>query len=227
MKTQAIVPAAGSGSRFNSTTLKSLALIKDKPLFVYGLEVLQDSEHIDSIVLVAPKEELTEFERNVRKYRLRKVTRIIAGGTTRSQSVYHGLKVIDEDTDIVLVHDGARPLVTHTIVDGAITLCYTQAAVVVAVPVKSTIKRVDPGRLVVKETLDRGELWEVQTPQVFKKDILVKAYQAHHGEDPTDEAALVEKFGVEVKVMEGDYLNLKITTKEDFFLAQALLDLRP
>jgi 2-C-methyl-D-erythritol 4-phosphate cytidylyltransferase len=223
VKTQAIIPTAGAGKRLSGPVSKPLLLLNGKPLFIYALEAIEQSSLIDSMVVVAQKDLCGEFEEIIKQSRLHKVTRIIAGGQTRCESVYNGLKIVDEDSDMILIHDGARPLITTEIVDEAITLCQAYEAVVVAVAVKPTIKKVDQQELIVEETLNREELWEIQTPQVFKRNILLKAYQQRRENNPTDDAVLVEQLGVRVKVLQGDYKNIKVTTKEDLTVAEAFL----
>lgn len=225
MKTQAIIPAAGLGERLKATVPKALVELNGKPLLVYTLESFVNSSLIDSIILVVPSQQVEDFEKLVSQYSLTKVNRIVAGGQTRCESVCNGLNVSDEDTEVIVVHDGARPLIEVETIDAAVRLCKEYDAVVVAVPVKPTIKEIDRENLIVMKTLDRGKLWEVQTPQVFKKEILVKAHQKGKGSNPTDDASLVEQLGIKVKVLKGDYKNLKITTKEDLVVAEALLKL--
>jgi len=224
MKAQAIILAAGEGKRLKSPLPKALVQIKDKPIFIYTLEAIEQSSLIDSIVLVVPPDYLNEFERVLTKYHLLKVTKIVAGGNSRSVSVSCGLSVIDQDSDLVLVHDGVRPLIDLFLIDKAITLCENHQAVVVAVPIKPTIKRVDEEKMLVRETVDRQELWEIQTPQVFKREILLKAHEKGKGVKVTDDATLVEQLGEEVKICEGNYKNCKITTQEDLWFAEALLN---
>jgi len=223
MKTQAIIPAAGLGERLKVAVPKALVELNGKPLLVYTLEAFVNSSLIDSIILVVPPQQLEDFEKFVSKYFLTKVNQIVAGGQTRCESVCNGLNVSDEDTELIVVHDGARPLIEIATIDAAVRLGKEYDAVVVAVPVKPTIKEVDQERLFVEKTLDRSKLWEVQTPQVFKKEVLVKAHQEGKGSNPTDDAALVEQLGIKVKVLKGDYKNLKITTKEDLVVAEVLL----
>ena len=223
MKTQAIIPTAGIGTRLKTDLPKPLVLLNDKPLFIHTLEAFEQSHLIDSIILVAHEEYTGEFERIIKQFRLQKINKIVVGGQDRCESVYKGLCVTDQDTEVVVIHDGARPLVNVQILDEAIKLCGDHQAVVVAVPVKQTIKRVDQKVLFVDETLNRDELWEIQTPQVFKKDILIKAHQQRKESNPTDDAHLVEKLGIKVKVLKGDYKNIKITTREDLSVAKALL----
>ena len=222
MKTQAILAMAGFGTRLKSSEPKALLAICDIPIFVYSLKAFENSTLIDSVLIVAQEKFIDQFNEIIDQYRIKKVKKIVVGGDTRFESVNNGLQKIDDDTDIVLVHDGARPLITADLVDRAIELTKEHNAVIVAVEVKPTIKRVGDD-LFVEETLNRKELWEVQTPQVFKKEILVKAHKQKISDTPTDDASLVERIGVKVKILKGDYKNIKVTTKEDIIVAEAFL----
>ena len=223
-KTQAIIPMAGQGVRLRSRQLKPLILLRGKPLFVHTLKPFIQSRLIDSLILVVPEKSKAIFECLVRKYRLSKVKKIISGGATRCESVFHGLIATDESTDIVVIHDGARPLVTREILEAAVKECYHARAIVVGVPVKSTIKKVASKNLFIEETLVRDTLWEIQTPQVFRKDILLRAHQNKKMTNPSDDALLVEQMGVKIKVVRGDYKNIKVTTPEDLLAAKAFLE---
>ncbi len=224
MKTQVIIAAAGSGERLNASMIKSLVLLKGKPLFLFSLGTFNKIFSVDSMILVVSEKHQWEFEHTLKQYPLEKVTRVVAGGLTRAQSVAHGLKALDKDTDCVIIHDAARPFVTMELVEKTIKGCQKHRAVITAVPVKPTIKKVDAKTMTVKETLDRKTLWEVQTPQAFHKNTILKAHRQYKGEEPTDDAMMVEKLGVPVKVVEGDYKNIKITTAEDLLLAETFLN---
>ncbi len=221
MKVQAIIPTAGIGQRLKADIPKPFVEICGKPLCVHALEVFQKSPIIESVILVGHTENLFEFKNIVKKYDLSKVVKIIAGGATRRASVSNGLKVLDGDTDAVVVHDGARPLVSMQTIQDAVELLKDWEAVVAAVPVKSTIKKVDKKDFLVKETLDRSDLWEIQTPQVFKKDILFQAHEKNKEDTPTDDAMMVEQLGIKVKILSGNYKNIKVTTQEDLTIAEA------
>ncbi len=223
MKTQAIVPMAGLGVRFDSDTPKPLILLKDKPIFIYALEALVRCDAIESIILVVHEDYRKEYKKVIDQYAIPKVKEIIRGGKTRRDSVLCGIKRLDQDTDIVLIHDGARPLINEVIIRRSIELCETDDAVIVAVEVKPTIKRVDEDRMMVAGTLKRKGLWEVQTPQVFKKEILIEAHKENQDLECTDDAFLVEKLGRKVRVLQGNYSNIKITTPEDLWIAEILL----
>jgi len=223
MKIQAIIPTAGSGTRLKADTLKPFVELCGKPLCVYALEAFERNPIIDSVILVGQKERLADFQAIVKRIGLKKVTGIVAGGQTRRESVSNGLAALDNDTEIVVIHDGARPLVSSEIISDVLSYAQDWDAVVSAVPVKSTIKKVHKKSLCVDRTLDRDDLWEVQTPQVFKKDVLLKAHENHKDNNPTDDAAMVEQLGVQVKISTGDYRNIKVTTLEDLTIAEAFL----
>jgi 2-C-methyl-D-erythritol 4-phosphate cytidylyltransferase len=223
VKVQAIIPIAGVGQRLKADLPKPFVEIYGKPLCVHALEVFQACSMIDSMILVGHADHLSKFKGIVKTYGLSKVKKIIAGGETRCASVSHGLKELDHDTDIIVVHDGVRPLVSGETIRDAVKLLEEWKAVVVAVPVKSTIKKSGKKDLVVAETVDRADLWEVQTPQVFRRDVLLKAHAENQDDAPTDDAMMVERLGIKVKILPGDYRNIKVTTQEDLTVAEAFL----
>ncbi len=220
-KVQVIVVAGGLGTRFKSSLPKSLVLLNGKPLAAHSLRVFNAHAGIDSVVLVGAKDYLLRFEKLADGFK--KVKFLVAGGATRAQSVQCGLAVIDEDTDIVLVHDAARPLVDKSMVDRLLLALTTNKAAIVAVPVKATIKKVNKKTLMVEETPSRDLLWDVQTPQGFRKGVLLKAHAKPFKGEATDDAMLVEALGVKVKVVMGDYRNIKVTTPEDLHIAKGLI----
>lgn len=224
MKTQVIIPAAGDGTRLKADVPKPLVLLKGKPILIYSLEVFDHSDLIDSMIVAAPAEHLSSFQDVIARYPLKKSIQVVAGGSSRTESVLKGLKVSNPNFDYIAIHDGGRPLVSLKTVEEAVKACYQYKAVTVAVPVKPTIKRIDPMTKEVNATLDRTTLWEVQTPQVFARELLVQAHQQGVGLEATDDAFLVERYGAKVKVVEGEYRNVKITTPEDLKIAEALLE---
>lgn len=226
MITKAIIAAGGLGTRLKTIHPKPLVMLNGKPLLAYSVEVFEKSPLIESIIVVTHEYHVLDVEDVVRHYNFQKVERVIIGGETRSASVYNGLQEAGEETDIVVIHDGARPLLKPQTLQRAVEQCRSDGAVVVGVPVKPTIKKVDLQSQLVRETLNRKELWEIQTPQVFRREILVKAYARKDVADATDDASLVERLGAPVRVVEGDYENIKITTNEDLLLAEALLNSR-
>lgn len=226
MKVQAIIPTAGVGKRLNAATPKPLISLYGKPLFIYTLEAFERSDLIESIIVVTNDEVMSEIEKKIKQYKIDKVTKIVLGGKERSDSVKNGLDVVDMDTDVVVIHDGARPLIETKLIEESITACEENDSVVTAVKIKPTIKRINVKDMIVEETIDRDRVWEIQTPQVFKTKILREAHATKKDKVATDDAALVESIGCKVRVVEGDYKNIKVTTQEDLIVAEAFLDKR-
>ena len=219
-----IIVAAGSGSRMNMGINKQFIKLKDKEIIVYTLEKFYKHKNIDEIVVVV-KEEEAEFFKNeiIDKYNFENI-KIAYGGKERQNSVYNGLKMLDDKCDIVLVHDGARPFISENLIDNCIEEAKNHNAVVVGVPVKDTIKVINEDNDIV-ETPERSKLWAVQTPQTFNYDILVKSYEDAFENEfyGTDDAMLVERIGYKVKMIEGSYNNIKITTQEDLNIGKQIL----
>ena len=223
MKVQVILVAAGSGTRLKATKPKALVLLNGKPLLWYSLRLFERARSVTSVIVVGHPDHLGAFRRIVEKNRFRKISAIVPGGETRSDSVACGLACVDKDTEVLMVHDAARPMVSEKILKDSLAAMSSQQAVIAAVPVKATIKKADPKNLYVTETLLRNTLWEVQTPQTFRRNLLDRAHKAKLCCDPTDDAMLVEKMGIKVKIVPGDYKNIKITTPEDLALAKLLM----
>lgn len=232
LKTSVIIVAAGKGKRMGKGYNKQYILLKDKPIIAYTVEVFENTGIIDEIILVVGKNEIDLVkEKIIHKYNFKKVTGIIEGGAERHDSVYNGLKATNTDCDIVLIHDGARPFVTGSIIEKGIYTTKNAGACVVAVRVKDTIKIVNKN-MEVDYTPNRNTLWAVQTPQIFKYELLLKAYEKLYGKlrtgavKITDDAILVEELGHKVKIIEGSYENIKITTPEDLILSEGILKKR-
>ncbi len=225
MKIEAIVPAAGLGLRLRSKTPKALVKINNCPLIIHTLRNLDSHPLIRSIILVVRKKEMAVLNLIIKRFRLKKLKNIIEGGSYRRDSVYNGLKYIDVDTNLVIIHDGARPFVGKKIITNCIKDAARFGASTAAVPVKPTIKRirVSHGRVFVRETLNRDALWEIQTPQTFRKNIIIDAHKKCKSLRATDDAGLVERIGKNVAITMGSYLNIKITTPEDLLFAKAIL----
>lgn len=228
MYISAVVVAAGKGLRLKSRISKPLVRINSKPLLIFSLEVLSKHPLIKEIVVVVNSANIKGIISKINEYKINKIKNIVAGGVRRQDSVENGLKAVNSRADFVLVHDAARPCINNTMVFSVIKQARKYGAAIVGVPVKNTIKRVTrpPGHkvtsdYVVEETVNREKLWEVQTPQVFKKSLLLEAYDKFRG-DVTDDAMLLEKMGVKVGVVFGSYENIKITTPEDVILAEAI-----
>lgn len=214
----AIILAAGAGKRLDSAVSKALVKISGKPLIVYSLEVFNRHPGIDEIIVVTNTGNKKAIEQVTKKFH--KVNSVTLGGKRRQDSVVSGLKKISEKSRIVLIHDCARPFIEEKLVSSLISAAKKNLAVVPGVPVKATIKSVKGGK--IEKTLNRAALWEIQTPQVFEKELILRAYKKFSGTSVTDDATLVEKMGKPVKIIPGSYKNIKITTAEDILIAEAL-----
>ncbi len=225
MKYTAIVLAGGSGKRMNSKVHKQYLLLDEKPVLYYSLKAFEDSE-VDNIVLVVGAGEISYCrEEIVEKYGITKVSAIVEGGKERYHSVYEGLKAAGK-TDYVLIHDGARPFVNDAIIKRTIEAVEQYEACVVGMPVKDTVKIADTD-LFAKETPERKNVWIIQTPQAFSCDLIRNAYAqmlAQEDTTITDDAMVLERMtNRKVKLIEGSYRNIKITTPEDLLVAEAYL----
>lgn len=214
-----IIVAAGKGSRMRTKESKQYLYLRGKPIIVHTVERFQQIDEVDSIVLVVGFDDRTRCQNLVDEYGLTKVSGIIAGGGDRQESVFKGIQALN--TEWVMVHDGVRPFVSSGKVIEVWREAERMGAAVLAVPVKDTIKAVNrDGR--IESTLDRNSLWAVQTPQVFRHVDLKKAHlQAIDDQfTGTDDAGLVERLGLPVGIVEGEYSNIKITTLEDLHWAE-------
>lgn len=219
----AIILAGGKGKRMGKDISKQFILVKDKPIIYYTIKKFSDCKLIDEIILVLPKDEIEYCKKEVlEKYSL-KVDKIIAGGKERQDSVYNGLKAL-KNSDIVLIHDGARPFVSEKIILDGIENAKKYGAAAPGVMPKDTIKVKDDFSF-SKETLKRESLIAIQTPQVFKKDIIVKCHERVREDNVsvTDDTMVVEKYGYKVYLYDGDYTNIKVTTPEDLILCEYLV----
>ncbi len=220
----AIIVAAGKGKRMGTAISKQFLPLAGKEILAHTVERFEQADAIRDIILVAGKEGLEDIKRMVQEYGWRKVVSVIEGGKERQDSVKNGLDAVSGETEIVLIHDGVRPFVTEDILNKSIEAAVVMGACAAGVPVKDTIKVCDQDNIAVK-TPDRNTLWQIQTPQTFRKDLIMKAYQraACDGFIGTDDASLAEHCGYPVKVIFGSYRNIKITTKEDLLIGEALL----
>lgn len=220
----AIVLAAGSGSRMKSDIPKQFLEICGKPLICYALETFQKSM-IDEIILVTRSCDIDYCrEHIIGKNAYTKVTQIVAGGENRFDSVWNGIRATDPDSEIVMIHDGARPFVTQEMIEASIAAARSYRACTTAVPVKDTIKVVDSEMFGIR-TPERNTLYQIQTPQTFERKLLWEAYEKMYesGEkDATDDTMIVERYmQIPAKIVAGSYRNIKVTTKEDIAVAEA------
>ena len=220
----AIIAAAGTGARMASDRRKQFLLLAGTPIILHTLKPFEQCDSIQEVIVVLPSEESAAFLALAGKHGLRKLSRVVAGGTTRADSVKRGLNAIrSASAGIVAVHDGVRPFVTADEIDRVVAAAEANGAAILVAPVTDTIKQVS-GDSVVR-TLERQELRRALTPQCFRYDLLRKAYEQADVNDPalTDESALVERIGARVTVVEGSTKNIKITTSEDLLIAEAFL----
>ena len=218
MKTTAIIVAAGAGLRFNSDTPKQFLNIAGKPIVVHSIERFAAAPSVDSIIAVLPSQYVTELG----GLDVSKPVRIVSGGATRAQSVANGLGAVDDDVDIVAVHDGARPLVSVEEIERTVTRAAETGAACLVARVTDTIKTVRGDE--ISGTLDRDKLRRALTPQVFKLEVLRRAFEGVElGDGVTDECYLVERLGHPIAFVEGSSRNIKITHPEDIAWAEGML----
>jgi len=225
MKTVAIIPAGGSGRRMGSGIPKQYLLLGGIPVLVHTLRVFQSSPVVDEIFLVVPEGDIPEARNAiVGRYDLFKVSLIVAGGAERQDSVRNALAHLREAHGIVLVHDGVRSFVSGELIQRVVVAAEADGAVAVGVRVKDSVKEVNSAGWVIK-TVTREGLWLTQTPQAFRKPLILAAYEraAADGFCGTDDASLVERMGVPVRMIPGDYDNIKVTTPEDLTLGEAII----
>lgn len=220
----AIIAAAGMSNRMGSKINKQFIAIDNKPILVHTLEKFEECKYVDEIILVSKEEEVDYCRKEiVRKFGFNKVAKIIRGGKERQDSVYNGLLALNENTDIVLTHDGARPFVKVDHIIAGIKGVIDYGACVIGVPVKDTMKVINQENI-VHHTPKRSLLWAAQTPQCFWAHLIKQGYEyaMNEGIIATDDSSLVEKMGYDIKMIMGSYDNIKITTPEDILIAETL-----
>ncbi len=227
MSCVAIIAAAGLGLRLKSNIPKPYLLLDDIPILAHTLEAFEDCLDVTSVYLVVAEDKIDYCQRHiVDKYQLDKVAKIITGGKRRQASVCNGLQKIAADTDIVVVHDGARPLLRPQLISSCIREAQSCGAAIAALPINDTIKQVTNENQIEK-TIARNGLWVAQTPQAFSYLLLKKAFDEAYrsGFEGTDEAGLVERIGHGIKIVMGSAYNIKVTTPDDLVLAEAVLNI--
>lgn len=221
----AVIVAAGSARRMEGID-KVLAPLGEFPVLVHTLYAFQDCPLVNQVVVVTREDLLVEIGRVCRDFDLDKVTKVVVGGKERIHSVKSGLDELDVQVPLVAIHDAARPLVSQEVIEQAIRKAAETGAAAPAIPMVDTIKRVEDGRAV--ETVDRSQLWAVQTPQVFEGGLIRGAIQKalEDGETLTDDCAAVERLGMKVSMTRGSRENIKITTPFDLVVGEAILQAR-
>ena len=220
-----VIVSAGRGSRMKADINKQFLKLKGKEVIAHTIDKFYNNTNIDEIVVVVKEDEADFFRRNIiDKYGYKNI-KIAFGGKERQDSVFNGLKAVNERCDIVLIHDGARPFVTDEIIKNSIECAKKNKCVIVGVPVKDTIKIIIKDNEVC-DTPNRSTLWSIQTPQVFEYLSIIKAHKiakekSYYG---TDDSMLMEYLGYNVKVIEGSYNNIKITTPEDLKIGEEILN---
>lgn len=221
----AVIVAGGKGTRMNMDINKQYLCIGDKPVLARTLNIFEECSIVNEIILVINRDEIFYCKDNiVDKFIFKKVKKLVAGGAERQNSVYEGLMEVNKQSDVVVIHDGARPFVNNEIVINCIQEALDFGAVTAAVPVKDTIKSANNG--FVENTYDRKTLWSIQTPQVFLYETIIKAHERAKRENiiATDDTTLTEAMGVKTRIVNGSYDNIKITTKEDLVFANAIIE---
>lgn len=226
MKTDALIAAAGKGQRMGGRVRKQFISLRGMPLLYYALKPFEEFEGIEHMYLVLDEGDFDYCKREIiQKYGIKKVVQLVPGGDRRQDSVWNGLTAMEGHCDVVIVHDGVRPFVSPGILNRLMAAMKDVQAVVTAIPARDTIKRVD-GRGNVLDTLQRNTLFHIQTPQGFRYEVIKEAYKRafKEGIRGTDDAYFVERMGIQVKVVEGSYFNIKITTPEDIAMAHYILE---
>ena len=220
----AIFPAAGASRRMNIGTNKNFLELGGKPILIRTLKTFSRVERINFLIVVVAKNEVEIVEKLLSAEKNLKPYKIVIGGSERQYSIANGLKFVPDDAEIILVHDAARPLVSLKTIEEVIDTAEKFGGAIAAVPEKNTIKIIDAENF-VKETPPRSELVAVQTPQGFRKKILLDAYEKAAQDNflGTDDASLVERIGGKVRIVWSDYKNIKITTPEDISIAENFL----
>lgn len=227
-KNYAIIVAAGKGERMGANISKQFIMLVDKPIIVHTMLAFERHPLIEAVVLVVASCDINYVQKDiVGRYSFQKPIIIIEGGVERQHSVYNGLRVLPEDAEIVVIHDGVRPLVTGEMIETGIHAAGMYGAAVIGMPMKDTVKKVDAQHFVL-HTPEREMLWMVQTPQAFRYKLIKEAHERalKDGFLGTDDGMLVERLGYSVKMVEGSYHNIKITTQEDLVLAGELIKRR-
>ncbi|MBY0155753.1 MULTISPECIES: 2-C-methyl-D-erythritol 4-phosphate cytidylyltransferase [Cytobacillus] len=225
MNYQVILPAAGQGKRMGAGKNKLLLEIGNVPVFIHTLRVFESDAECTGIYLAINPQDEEEIRILLKEHQITKVAAMAEGGQERQHSVYNAAKAVSGE-QVVLVHDAARPFITRDLLQPLVKAAWEKGAAVLAVPLKDTVKKAD-GNLIT-ETLERSCLWAVQTPQAFRVSSLLEAHRKaeEDGFLGTDDASLVERLGNEVVIVQGSYDNIKLTTPEDIYFAEAIIKKR-
>lgn len=220
-----IVAAGGSSRRMGNGINKLFLEIGNIPVIARTLIALENSEYIDEVIVSAKEEDIVIIGDIAKMYKIRKLKSIVKGGNERSDSVKSAICEISPCCDIVAVHDGARPFVSEKVISETVMAAYKYGCAACGVRPKCTLKKEDENGF-ISDTVDRNMVYEIQTPQVFSKDLFFKAYEADDTilHIATDDCTLIERLGEKIKITQGSYRNIKITTTEDIVIGEALIE---
>ncbi len=221
MNLAAIIVAGGSGKRFGSIKPKQFLLLNKKPMFLWSILAFKKIKQCKQIILVVPKDKILKLQKYKSLYNIE----IVCGGKERYNSVINGINCIRENIDIVAIHDGARPLVTPKIINNVLIKTSKYGCAIAACKAKDTIKFSKNGKCITK-SIDRNNIWQAQTPQIFKTKLLKKMYCKKISKTTTDDSQLAEKLNKRVYLVDAGYENFKITHPIDFKLAETILKQR-
>ena len=216
-----IILVAGNSKRFGKNRNKNFEILDGKSVLSYSLEVFDKNKYIDDIIIAGKEEEISQIQNIITHENLSKKVKIVIGGVTRKQSIYNCLN--ETNSDLVVIHDGARPLIKDTYINQCIDKMKDYDGTTIGVKSKDTIKITDENNIVINTT-ERKYTWVIQTPQCFEKNILLKMHEKYMDKDVTDDCTLLEMENYKIKVIEGDYTNIKITTSDDFIFIKNILN---
>lgn len=221
MKVTVIIAAGGKGTRIGAGKNKVFLKLLDKEVLYYTISAFENNKNIDDIIVVTAEADIGDCEKLINRYNFTKIAKIIKGGKTRQESVIKGLR--ECDGDIVLIHDGARAFVTDSEIDNTLSDCIKYGAAAVGVKCKDTLKISSGG--FIKETVDRENTYLIQTPQAFQRKEILSLHEKAFAEglEATDDCMIAEHYGVKIKISEGSYDNIKLTTPEDMIIGESIL----
>ena len=217
-----IIAAAGNSTRFGSSQKKTFALLRGIPVWLHSAQIFASHPDVQQIIVAISPDDETFFKKQFEAQISRLNIQVILGGAQRSDSVGNALAAVDSDSELITIHDGARPCIELSLFQGVVDAAETHGAAIPAVPINSTIKRSNENHL-ISETVDRSQLHLAQTPQVFASQVIREAFERRADLQPTDEAQLLETLGIPVAIAPGSRFNIKITQPEDLRFAEACL----
>jgi len=219
-KVTAIILVAGNSTRFGKNRNKNFEIINGKAVVEYSINAFDKNKYVDNIIVAIKESEMQEVKSIISKESLTKTINIVLGGNNRKESVYNCIKATN--SDIVIIHDGARPLIKQEYISNCIENMKEFNGVTIGIKSKDTIKVTNKDNIVINTT-NRENTWLIQTPQCFNRSILLKMHEKYENEDVTDDCSLLEKDEYKIKIIPGDYSNIKITTSEDLDIVKKLL----